>query len=102
MLEFRIYKNGNKIKSQGVKTPDGYNACALGEFFDILKTYPEHDFWFHDMSNDTDVTFERLLAVLKKAEIDSIKPIDTKLLNRVIRGGGFTNYIKQLEGQCLN
>lgn len=97
MIEFKVYKNGNKTKSQFVKGPDGYYACTNREFFEIIRQYNKTAFWFNDCNNGLDITYEKLMLIIKSQEHESTKESDTNLMNRIIINGGFFNYIKKLE-----
>lgn len=98
MIEFRLYYNGSKSKSQHVFI-DGGSAlpCTNVEALEIIREHPDTDFRFLDWNNQKrDVTCERLLASLKTIELNKCSN-DVELLNRIIRNGGFVEYLTRME-----
>ena len=60
----------------------------------MIRQHPEHDFWVNDLNNKKDMTYEKVLAILKSQEG---KEGDVNFLNIIIRNGGFIDYINKLE-----
>ena len=96
-IEFTVYKNGNKIKSQHVTAPDNYKGCTNEEFARIIRENTDRDFWFNDKNNKKDITYERLLYLLKSLEVTHDTMQDVAFLNKIIRAGGFVEYVKTME-----
>lgn len=88
-LIFKVYINGNKWKSIKLNNI----SINLPSIYNLIRKY---DYEFIDVNKHQDLTDKFLIALLKEKE-QKIKH-DPKFLNRIIRGGGFINYIKQLEG----
>jgi len=88
-IEVKVYKQlsrsgGNRLIAFDPK----YRKIDLAEFLEMIK---DGDF---EMDGDD---FTRY-AVSAMARVEPTKPHDTALANRIIKGGGFAEYIKRLEG----
>lgn len=92
MLEFNCYINGKKLKSIRCKQVGSYHLTHK-DTFEIIREHANEDFIFIDASTKKDVTVTFLLKILKNNQTEEK---DIKFLNRIIRNGGFTNYIKKL------
>lgn len=68
--------------------------------FEEIRSSPNEDFEFIDITNGEDVTYSRLMCILKSQEhLPSHTNNPTSLLTRIIKGGGFIEYIKTLENK---
>lgn len=88
---FKVYRNGSKIKRICVDG-DGSNMTQLERYWKIKNS--DLDIVFFDHRTNLIETDKRLLDLLISVE----KCNDTKLLNRIIKNGGFIEYIQKLEG----
>lgn len=96
MIKVLIYKQGNKIKSRHCTAPDGAHLTTNSEVFDMIREYPNHDVKFLDKNNNhNDITHEELIKIIFSKE-RTLNPTDLDL-NYILRQGGLTKYIKQLE-----
>jgi len=96
MIEIRVYRSNGHIRNTTCSGPDGKSEANSGEIFDTIRAYPDEDVQCLDVCRgQKDITGEKLTLLLKVMEEQSTTPrID---LNRVIRNGGFVEYIKKLE-----
>lgn len=78
------------------KGPDGRCEINNKEIIEIIQANPEQDFKFIDVNNNKkDITYERVMSLLKTSEENYTGGLID--LNKVIRGGGFIEYIKAIE-----
>jgi len=96
MIEIRVYKNAGKIKQITCKYNNGFKGVNSYQLTGILKDRKDDDFVFIDVNNNKkDITRESLINILKANERRLVgEKID---LNKIIRAGGFVEYIKQHE-----
>lgn len=92
MLTFKVYKNGNRLKSLICAEIGCFHLTHL-DIFREIRLHENDDFIFINNSTKEDVTFEFLMKVFKMVEP---RNGDIKLLNRIIKNGGFLNYIKNM------
>lgn len=98
-IEINIYRTAGKIKGRYLRAPDGYAACTNDEIFDCIRQFDHLDVIAINPKTKEDITYDTLINVLHSVEMDDINQTkDTKLLSRIIRNGGFINYINKLEG----
>lgn len=91
-LLFKVYRNAVKIKS--IYLPPNKGPLTHQDICVEIRKNADHDVIFFDSKTNLIETEERLMGVLHSIE----KCTDVKLLTRVIKNGGFVEYIKQLEG----
>lgn len=98
MSKFTVYNNGGRMKSICC---EGYGSQHLNykECFDEIRR-DDSDTVFTGKKDNVDVTSEFLIKLLHRMEqyIPSFQH-DTKLMNRIIRGGGLIKYVNKLEGR---
>jgi hypothetical protein len=89
---FKVNTHGGKIRNIYTKGL-AYNCTA-----EILAEELRYcdDFKFIDSRTGKDTTFRRLIPVFRHLELESQRPKDIELLNRIIRGGGFMQYLERL------
>lgn len=89
---FSVYRDEDKIKS--IRLIGSGGNLTQKEIRNYI-TNPTQDFYFFDSKTKAIETEERLIGVLHSVE----KCDDVKLLTRIIKNGGFVEYIKKLEGE---
>ena len=95
MISVKVLKTGTKTKAMTTDLGNGQIEVSNQELASIIKYNKHEDVEFIARNTGEDVTHASLVNVLKtteKTHIDS--GID---LARVIRAGGFSKYIEQLE-----
>ena len=100
MIKVKYYRNGSKIKSAFMYSGGFSFKASSEEIFEEIRNNPDEEVKFTYAGYDNkDVTAMGLSLVIKGAQKRAIpKEGETaEFLNKIIRAGGFTEYISKLE-----
>lgn len=106
------------LKARYKYTGKNYKALCLYLSGETVPFYEAHELMNSSMETEIDFTLARkwfgptvvqdtYVKILKAGELFAMHeringPKDIAMLNRVIRGNGFSNYIRKMEMECKN